>query len=128
MPNKDRDQQDLDGNTSAHHLLSNANNGYRYDVIDSGDDRMDNVVAVLFGSEGLMVGRSISLQGKIWMNDNNKTWYIDSWMSEGAIPDRWEHLGIVRVVEDGKASEDIAVRKRANRKVVPVSNTPLATS
>ena len=128
MPNKDRDQQDLDGNTSAHHLLSNANNGYRYDVLDSGDDRMDNVVAVLFGSEGLMVGRSISLQGKIWMNDNNKTWYIDSWMSEGAIPDRWEHLGIVRVVEDGKASEDIAVRKRANRKVVPVSNTPLATS
>lgn len=127
MPNKARDQQDLDGNTSAHHLLSNANNGYRYDVIADGDDRMDNVVAVLFGSEGLMVGRSISLQGKIWMNDNNKTWYIDSWMSEGAIPDRWEHLGIVRVVEDDKAFEDIAVRKRANRKVVPVSNTPLAT-
>lgn len=128
MPNKDRDQQDIDGNPTAHHLLSNANNGYRYDVLDSGDDRMDNVVAVLFGSEGLMVGRSISLQGKIWMNDGNKTWYIDTWMSEGAIPDRWEHLGIVRVVPDGSASEDIAVRKRANRKVVPVSNTPLATA
>lgn len=127
MPNKDRDQQDLDGNTSAHHLLSNANNGYRYDVISGLDneDNMDNVVAVLFGSEGLMVGRSISLQGKIWMNDNNKTWYIDSWMSEGAIPDRWEHLGIVRVVNGEKASEDTAVRKRANRKVIPVSNTPL---
>ena len=61
-------------------------------------------------------------------NDNNKTWYIDSWMSEGAIPDRWEHLGIVRVVPDASASEDIAVRKRANRKVVPVTTTPLATS
>lgn len=127
-PNKDRDQQDLDGNTTDHHLLSNANNGYRYDVLATGDDRMDKVVAVLFGSEGLMVGRSISLQGKIWMNDNNKTWYIDSWMSEGAIPDRWEHLGIVRIVPDASASEDIAVRKRANRKVVPVTTTPLATS
>ena len=76
---------------------------------------MDNVVAVLFGSEGLMGGRAISLQGKIWMTDNNKTWYIDSWMSEGAIPDRWEHLGIVRVVPDASASEDVAVRKRAIR-------------
>lgn len=125
MPNKDRDQQDVDGNVSDHHLLSKATNGYRYDVLDTGDDRMDKVVAVLFGSEGLMVGRSISLQGKIWMNDQNKTWYIDSWMAEGAIPDRWEHLGVVRIVPDASASEDIAVRKRANRKVIPVSTTPL---
>lgn len=128
MPNKARDQQNLDGTPSDHHLLSNANNGYRYDVIDSGDDRMDNVVAVMFGTEGLMVGRSITLQGKIWMNDNNKTWYIDSWMSEGAIPDRWEQLGIVRVVADGSASDDNTVRTRANRKLVPVTTTPLATA
>lgn len=129
MPNKARDQQNLDGTVSDHHLLSNANNAYRYDILDnSSDDDMSNVVATLFGSESLMVGRSIDLQGKIWMNDNNKTWYIDSWMSEGAIPDRWEHLGIVRVVADAKAAEDIAVRKRANRKVIPVSNTPLPTA
>lgn len=127
-PNKARDQQDIEGNASAHHLLSNANNSYRYDIIDTGADRMDNVVAVMFGTEGLMVGRSITLQGKIWMNDNNKTWYIDSWMSEGAIPDRWEQLGIVRVVADGDASEDNTVRTRANRKLVPVTTTPLATS
>lgn len=127
-PNHDRDQQDVDGNPADHHLLSNANNGYRYDVIATGDDRMDKVVAVLFGSEALLVGRSITLQGKIWMNDNNKTWYIDSWMSEGAIPDRWEHLGVVRIVPDAAAAEDIAVRKRANRKAMPVVSTPLPTA
>lgn len=127
-PNKARDQQDIDGNVSAHHLLSNANNSYRYDIIDTGADRMDNVVAAMFGTEGLMVGRSITLQGQIWMNDNNKTWYIDSWMSEGAIPDRWEQLGIVRVVDDASASEDVTVRTRANRKLIPVTTTPLPTA
>ncbi|WP_229676909.1 hypothetical protein, partial [Pedobacter psychrotolerans] len=87
LPDHDRDHKDIEGNVSAHHLLSNANNGYRYDVLNSGTDTMDkNVVAVVFGTEALLAGRSIDLQGKIWLNDANKSWYIDSWMSEGAIP------------------------------------------
>lgn len=89
---------------------------------------MADVVAVIFGTEALMVGRSISMQGKIWWNDDNKCFYIDTWMSEGAIPDRWEQLSVVRVVADGSAVDDIAVRKRANRKVIPVSSTILPTT
>lgn len=125
MPNKARDHLDIDGEVSDHHLLSKPSNGNRYDVITEGADTMANVVALVFGTEALMVGRSIALQGKIWMDDKSKTWYIDSWMSEGAIPDRWEQLGIVRIVEDANASEDNAVRRRANRKVVPVTETLL---
>lgn len=125
MPNKARDHLDIDGNVADHHLLSNPNNDNRYDVIDTGDDSMKDIVAVLFGTEGLMVGRSIDLQGKIWFNDNNKTYYIDSWMSEGAIPDRWEQLSIVRVVADAQAADNAEVVKRANRKVVQVNNTAI---
>lgn len=124
MPDRARDHLNIDGTVSDHHLLSNDNNGYRYDVINTGADTMDkNVVAVIFGTEALLAGRSIDLQGKIWMNDNNKTWYIDSWMAEGAIPDRWEHSAVVRIVADGSASDDAEVIKRANRKVIPVSTT-----
>lgn len=125
LPNKDRDHLDINQEVSEHHLLSNAANDYRYDVIDSGDDSMKDIVGLLFGTEGLMVGRSITLQGKIWFNDDNKTYYIDSWMAEGAIPDRWEQLAVVRVVDDAKATEDKAVRQRANRKVVMVNNTAI---
>lgn len=125
FPNKDRDHLDVDGKVQEHHLLSNPSNNNRYDVIAEGDDDMSKAVAVLFGTESLMVGRSISLQGKIWFNDDNKVYYIDSWMSEGAIPDRWEQAAVVRVVADAKASEDKEVRERANRKVVMVSNTAI---
>ena len=128
MPNKNRDHRDVDGVVQDHHLFSKASNNNRYDVVDTGADTMGNVVAVIFGTEGLMVGRSISLQGKIWWNDDNKCFYIDTWMSEGAIPDRWEQLSIVRVVADAAASDDNTVRVRANRKVVAVNSTPLATS
>lgn len=125
LPNHDRDHKDIEGNVSAHHLLSNANNGYRYDVINSDVDTMDkNVVAVVFGTEALLAGRSIDLQGKIWLNDSNKSWYIDSWMSEGAIPDRWEHAGVVRITS--AATDDATVKTRANRKAIPVNSTPLS--
>ena len=128
MPNHDRDHRDANGDVQTHHLFSKASNGYRYDVINTGDDTMANVVAVIFGTEALMVGRSVSLQGKIYWNDKNKCYYIDTWMAEGAIPDRWEQLSVVRVVEDAKASDDITIRTRANRKILPVTNTPLPTA
>lgn len=125
LPDHDRDHKDIDSNVAAHHLLSNTNNSFRYDVINSGTDTMDkNVVAVIFGTEALLAGRSIDLQGKIWMNDANKSWYIDSWMSEGAIPDRWEHAAVVRVTT--AATDDATVKTRANRKAIPVNNTPIA--
>ncbi|UJH95877.1 major capsid protein [Pantoea phage Nufs112] len=126
MPDRDRDHRDVDGNVATNHLLSNGGNGNRYNVINTGADSMDkNIVAVIFGTEALLAGRSIDLQGKIWFNDSNKSWYIDSWMAEGAIPDRWEQAGVVRVVADASATDDVDVRKRANRKALPVSSTQL---
>lgn len=128
MPNLNRDHVDIDGVVQDHHLLSNAGNGFRYDVVATGADTMANIVAILFGTEGLMVGRSISPTGKIWWNDDNKVYYIDAWLAEGAIPDRWEQLGIVRIVADASASDDVTVRQRANRKVIPVTTTTLPTT
>lgn len=125
MPDHDRDHRDIDGNVATHHLLSNINNGNRYDVINSGVDTMEkNIVAVIFGTEALLAGRSIDMQGKIWFHDGNKSWYIDSWMAEGAIPDRWEHSAVVRIT--AAATNDAAVKARANRKAIPVSSTPLS--
>lgn len=124
MPDHDRDHRDIDGNVADHHLLSNSNNGNRYDVINSGADSINrNVVALVFGTEALLCGNSLQLTGEIFWNKLNKSWYIDSYMAEGAIPDRWEQSGIVRVVADGSASDDADVIKRANRKAMPVNNT-----
>lgn len=111
FPNRTRDQVDADGTAIDHHLLSNPANGNRYDIADADL----TAVCILFGDESLMVGRSISLQGKIWFNDSNKTWYIDSWMAEGAIPDRWEQVATVR---RGASTNNADVVKRANRKAM----------
>lgn len=113
FPNKARDHMDLDGNVSEHHLLSNANNSYRYNVKTGTDgEDQEKAAAVIFGSEALLVGRSIELTGDIWFNKGNKTWYIDSYMSEGAIPDRWEHLGLLVKATD----DEVGLSQRADRK------------
>ncbi|AHN84658.1 major capsid protein (endogenous virus) [Gutovirus Vc1] len=123
FPNKARDHADIDGNDQEHHLLSNANNAYRYDVktgdgVADGED-MEQCAALVIGREGLLVGRSINLMGKIWENDANKSWYIDTWMAEGAIPDRWEHLAaLIKTDKNSEAGLDA----RYKRKVMPMYN------
>lgn len=119
FPNKARDHEDIDGEAQEHHILSNANNAYRYDVLtgDDGED-MEKCAALFIGREGLLVGRSIELTGEIWWNKANKAWYIDTYMAEGAIPDRWEHLGAVM-----KASADeTGLEARYTRKVKRVQD------
>lgn len=120
FPNKSRDHTDIDGADQDHHLLSNANNGYRYDIKTGTDgEDQEQVAALLIGREGLLVGRSIALEGEIWRNKGNKSFYIDTWIAEGAIPDRWEHLGAVT-----KATEDeVGLEDRYQRKVMPVRQT-----
>lgn len=88
FPNKNRDHHDIDGDVAEHHLLSKPTNGFRYDVTTD----MEDCQFVIWGNEALLVGRSIALTGEIWWNQGNKTWYIDSYLAEGAIPDRWEHV------------------------------------
>lgn len=119
FPKKSRDHTNIDGVNNAHHILSNASNSYRYDVatgVDGADQ--EKCAALVIGREGLLVGRSIDLEGKIWFNDANKSWYIDSWLSEGAIPDRWEHLAaLMKTTADSAGLAD-----RYTRKVTPILN------
>lgn len=125
FPNKARDHKTKDGTVSTHHILSNANNLYRYDVKNDVDgSNQEKCSALIIGSEGLLVGRSIELQGKIWWNDGNKSWYIDSWMAEGAIPNRWEHLGAVIKA----TTETTGLQARTDRKAPPVQTVSTESS
>lgn len=72
-------------------LLSNAGNGNRYDVSAA----EANCVGILFGRDGLLVGRTMDVQSDIYFNKRLKTYFIDSWFSFGAIADRYEHCGAI---------------------------------
>lgn len=95
-----------------HHKLSNKNNNFRYDPIEG----MDDIVAVIHNSEALLVGRTIELQSEIFRDSKDKTYYIDTYMAEGAIPDRWESVSIVQGMAIDDAKDDAALVPRAKRK------------
>lgn len=94
-----------------HSLLSNKNNGYRYDATTG----MDKVHAVIFQTDALLVGRTIDVTGDIFYDKKEKTYYIDTFMAEGAIPDRWES---VSVVHSASNEADTVITARAARKAV----------
>ena len=105
----------------AHHLLSNEDNGYRYDSIAD----MNGAIAVLFTADALLVGRSIDVTGDIFYEKKEKTFYIDTFMSEGAIPDRWEAVSVVTTKREttgspasAQGAEHVQVLNRAKRKAV----------
>lgn len=108
----------------AHHLLSNEDNGYRYDATAE----MNGAIAVLFTSDALLVGRSIDVTGDIFYEKKEKTYYIDTFLSEGAIPDRWEAVSVVTTkrdtstgaVDTAAAEHHTQVLNRAMRKAVYV--------
>ena len=93
---------------SNHSLLSNADNGYRYDVTAE----TQKARAVLFGRDALLCGRTIALQGDIFFDKKTKTYFIDSWFSEGCIPDRYDNMGVVLTA----AATDASVVARAKAK------------
>lgn len=96
-----------DGETN--HLLSNANNGNRYNV--SAD--MQAAHAVIYGPDSLLAGRTISIQGDIYFDKKTKGYFIDSWFSEGAIPDRYDNIA---VVNSNAVGADAAVTAKAKGK------------
>lgn len=93
-------------------LLSKETNGNRYDITAT----MPKVHAIIFGTEALLVGKSLDLQSDIWFHKDTKNWIVDSWQSEGAIASMWEQVGVV--VDNGTTAgtHDAEVVKRANRK------------
>lgn len=107
--------------TQNHHLLSNEDNGYRYDPTAE----MNGAIAVLFTADALLVGRSIEPTGDIFYEKKEKTYYIDTFMSEGAIPDRWEAVSVVTTKRNGTSGaaetggkDHEVVLGRAKRKAV----------
>lgn len=115
----------------AHHLLSNEDNGYRYDPIAE----MNGAVAVLFTADALLVGRTIEVTGDIFYEKKEKTYYIDTFMAEGAIPDRWEAVSVVTTkrngttgAAEGAGTDHATVLSRAQRKAVYVKTAGAAAA
>lgn len=114
-----------------HHLLSNEDNGYRYDPIAE----MNGAVAVLFTADALLVGRTIDVTGDIFYEKKEKTYYIDTFMAEGAIPDRWEAVSVVTTkrnatsgAAEGTGGDHATVLSRAQRKAVYVKTAGAAAA
>ncbi len=98
--NRIRQKAQTDVAAGSHHQLSHAGNNFRYDTIktglgESGTKGIQNCVGVLFGNEALLVGRTMGIEADIFFSKRLKTWFIDSWQSFGAIPDRYEHCGAI---------------------------------
>lgn len=115
----------------AHHLLSNEDNGYRYDPTAE----MNGAVAVLFTADALLVGRTIEVTGDIFYEKKEKTYYIDTFMAEGAIPDRWEAVSVVTTkrndttgVAEEAGTDHATVLSRAQRKAVYVKTAGAAAA
>ena len=104
-----------DNNVDGHNPLANAANGFRYDVTAA----QTRAQCVLFTQDALLVGRTISITGDIFYEKKEKTYYIDTFLAEGAIPDRWEAVAVV-VAAAGTAAgaDDVAIQARADRKVI----------
>ena len=70
---------------AAHHL------GSAYNV--SANDA--KCVAVVMHPKSLLVGETIPLQSKVWFNDEEKLWFIDSWIAFGVAVNRADVCGAV---------------------------------
>ena len=73
------------------HFLSNAANGNAYDI--SGTQA--NAVAVIIHPKSLLAGETIPLQSDVWFSKEEKTWFIDSFLSFGVTVNRPDCCGAV---------------------------------
>ncbi len=96
-----------DGET--HHLLSNTNNGNRYDVTAN----MKLANAVIFNSDALLCGRTITLQSDVFFDKKTKGYFIDSWLAEGATTGRYDNCA---VVASTAAAENTIITTKAKGK------------
>lgn len=103
--------------TKNHHLLSNEDNGFRYDVTEG----IQKGRAVIFSRDALLCGRTIALQGDIFFDKRLKTYFIDSWFSEGAIADRYDNMAVVLLAD----ATDAKVLAKAKAKA-KLSKTEIA--
>jgi hypothetical protein len=74
------------------HFLSNPRNGNAYDII-LGDET--NVVAIVMLPKALLAGETIPLTSKVFYDDRELTWYIDSYLAFGVTTNRPDACGVV---------------------------------
>ncbi len=73
------------------HLLSTAANGNAYDVTAE----EARCVATIMHPKSLFAGETIPMTSKIWFSDEEKQWFIDSWMSFAVTVNRADVCGRV---------------------------------
>lgn len=54
-----------------------------------------NCVGLVMHPKSLLVGETIPLQSKVWFNDEEKLWFIDSWLAFGVAVNRSDVSGAV---------------------------------
>lgn len=112
------------GENGVHHLLSNADNGYRYDVTAD----IQKGRAIVFYKDALLCGRTIGLQGDIFFEKRLKTYYIDTWLAEGAIPDRYDNMAIVLNNGTGLTQAEVLTKAMGKAKLVKTDIAAPVTS
>lgn len=91
-------------------MLSNAANGNRY----TASVKQAKTKAIIFNDEALLVGKTIDMTSEIWRDPGSKSWFVDTFQAEGAIPSAWEAVAVINT--DGDTTND-AVQARADRKI-----------
>jgi len=54
-------------------------------------------VGLVMSPKSLLVGETIPLQSKVWFNDEEKSWFIDSWLAFGVAPNRADTSGAIYI-------------------------------
>lgn len=76
----------IPSSVNAAHLLGTAYN------VDADEAK---TVGLVMSPKSLLVGETIPLQSKVWFNDEEKLWFIDSWLAFGVSPNRSDVTGAV---------------------------------
>ncbi len=77
--------------SDGHHFLSNAQNGYAYDVAA----KDAKAVAVILHPKAFLAGETIPLTSNVFYDDVEKQWFIDSWLAFGVAVNRPDVCGAV---------------------------------
>jgi len=81
-----------------HELMSNAANGYAYDI----SAQEAKCVALILHPKSLLAGETIPLTSKVYYEDSELQWFIDSFMAYGVTRNRPDHTGAL-FLSDGWA-------------------------
>lgn len=79
-----------------HELLSNAANGYAYDVTES-DARC---LALILHPKSLLAGETIPLTSKVYYVEQELQWFVDSYLSYGVTSNRSDHTAALFLTAD----------------------------